>query len=242
MAPSVGEIIKCLGVCLYWKIKEHQAKEPKVFIDIFEEDKHPLGILHKPNEFDGIPSIKEIQDFIKSIYDAENLSAECAVMALIFIERLIALTNISLQASNWRRVIFGAVIISSKVWEDTAVWNSDFRSVFPQLKLNDLSKLEREYLRLLDFTVAIKSSIYAKYYFDLRTVAEINDINFPIEPLTKTKEQEIEAKSHGLERKVKQFNLHRSHSLESYVLKDPTVGMEDIKLGELQIAAEKEKH
>jgi len=215
LAPSYTEILKCLSVCLYWKMKEFENKDPKVFLDIFEEEGHPLGnVKHNPDTIT-IPDIDKIHSFLKKIYDTEELSAECAVMVLIFIERLLALTNLTLHASNWRRVCFGAIIIASKIWEDTAVWNSDFRSVFPHLALNDLSKLEREYLRLLDFNVAIKSSIYAKYYFGLRTIAERTEINFPILPLTPEQEQEIEARSKGVEAKTKKFNpLLRSQSFD----------------------------
>jgi len=227
LAPSVAECLRCLSVCLYWKMKECEEDEPKVYLDIFAEEAHPLGYVHS-SDIINTPQIEEIHTFLKVIYDTEELSAECAVMALIFIDRLITLTNLTLHASNWRRVSFGAIIIASKVWEDTAVWNSDFKSVFPKLVLNDLGKLEREYLRYLDFNLAIKSSIYAKYYFSLRTIAERSEINFPLQPLTRTQEQELEAKSQGVEAKVKQFNLHRSHSLESYINKDSPVGMEDI--------------
>jgi len=108
---------------------------------------------------------------------------------------------LTIDGTNWRRVCFGSIIVASKVWEDTAVWNSDFKSVFPFLKLNDLAKLEREFLRLLDFNVAIRASVYAQYYFCLRTIAQRNEINFPLQPLTKAQEDKLEVSSDGMEKK-----------------------------------------
>lgn len=41
-----------------------------------------------------------------------------------------------------------------------AVWNADFKRVFPLLEAADLGALEREYLTVLQFTVTLKASVY----------------------------------------------------------------------------------
>jgi len=228
LTPDVSEILKCLSVCLYWKMKENENLTDRVVIDIFLEEKYPLGKKVFLDLY--TPTIDIINTFLKSIYDTEDLSAECAVMVMIFIERLISFTKITLDGTNWKRVCFGAIIVASKVWEDTAVWNSDFRSVFPLLKLGDLAKLEREFLKLLDFNVAIKSSVYAQYYFSLRTIAERNEINFPLQPLNKVQEQRLEDSSSGMENTVKQFHIQRSHSADGFILTAVHLGIEDMML------------
>jgi hypothetical protein len=57
------------------------------------------------------------------------------------------------------------------------------------------NELEREYIQLLQFNVNVGSSIYAKYYFDLRQLAKENKISFPDELLTKEKAIKLEASS-----------------------------------------------
>jgi len=57
------------------------------------------------------------------------------------------------------------------------------------------NELERQYLNMLQFNINVPSSVYAKYYFDLRTLAEDNNLSFPHEPLTKEKALRLEAYS-----------------------------------------------
>jgi len=65
LAPSYTEILKCLSVCLYWKMKEFENKDPKVFLDIFEEEGHPLGnVKHNPDTIT-TPDIDKIHSFLK---------------------------------------------------------------------------------------------------------------------------------------------------------------------------------
>jgi len=65
------------------------------------------------------------------------------------------------------------------------------------------NELEREYVQLLQFNVNVSSSIYAKYYFDLRQLAKENKISFPDELLTKEKAIKLEASS------IVNYRLHQ---------------------------------
>ena len=64
------------------------------------------------------------------------------------------------------------------------------------------NELERQFLEMLQFNINVPSSVYAKYYFDLRTLAEANELTFPSEPLSKEKAQKLEAMSRVYEDKV----------------------------------------
>jgi len=213
-----------LSVSLYWMIQNALKIEPKVFKDVFSEQKFPLG--DNRTDFTTPPTAELIHEFLSIIFETEELSAECAVMSLAYVERLITLTNITLHASNWRRICLGAIIVASKVWEDCAVWNVDFQNVFPALTAADLGKLEREYLISLQFTVTLKASVYAKYYFDLRSIAERNEKNFPLKPMSTEGAQQLEDRSKGIEQNAKRFNISRSQSVDPYKHKDSTASME----------------
>lgn len=64
-----------------------------------------------------------------------------------------------------------------------------------------MNELERQFLELLQFNINVPSSVYAKYYFDLRTLAEDNDLSFPSEPLSRERAQKLEAMSRVMEDK-----------------------------------------
>jgi hypothetical protein len=72
---------------------------------------------------------------------------------------------------------------------------------------------------MLQFNINVPSSVYAKYYFDLRTLAEANELSFPAEPLSKERASKLEAMSQQCEDKLAQDILlqagaKRSSSLD----------------------------
>jgi hypothetical protein len=227
-APDQAEIIRCVSKCLYFHIKNQETKEPKRFNDIFSELKYPLD--NKRN-FSKSPEVEEIEEFLTLLFEGQDLVAENGVMAVAYIERLVKLTGITLHASNWRRITLGALILASKIWEDVAVWNVDFLQVFPNLDVSDLNRLEREFLGLLQFTVSLSASIYAKYYFDLRALSDLTEENFPLRPLDEKGVSLLEARSRGAEEEIKKQRIHadRAQSLDPYVPNKTTVSIEQIQ-------------
>jgi hypothetical protein len=215
-AADIGEIILCLSRVLAGLIKKDESVSQKTFKEIFSEHAFPLGD-GKTNLVKS-PSCEVIEEFLIELFQAQDLSPECGVMSVVYIERLVNFTGITLHASNWRRILLGALLLSAKVWEDLAVWNVDFLSLFPNLSLSDLNRLEREYLISLNYTVALTASVYARYYFQLRSFSDITEEFFPLKPLDAKMAFKLERKSVGMEETEKIIHIHqnKSYSLNPY--------------------------
>lgn len=60
-----------------------------------------------------------------------------------YVNRVVAYTDLTIQASTWKRVVLGAILMASKVWDDQAVWNVDFCSILPRIDVEDMYALFR---------------------------------------------------------------------------------------------------
>lgn len=103
------------------------------------------------------------------------MEADCIIMSLIYVERLIKQTNggVRPRPSNWRSLLFSCMILSSKVWDDLSMWNADFSQSCPpgvSFPLKRINQLELAVLNALGFQVKVPASEYAKYYFLLRSM------------------------------------------------------------------------
>ncbi|XP_046860282.1 cyclin-Y-like protein 1 [Xenia sp. Carnegie-2017] len=190
--PNLKSMVKCVSVAIYFLIKYRD--EDTRTLDIFDEKQHPLTKQFVMDDYDEIdPSQRQIYKFVKTLFHAAQLTAECAIITLIYLERLLTYAEIDIYPGNWKRIVLGAILLSSKVWDDQAVWNVDYCQILKDLTVEDVNELERLFLELLQFNINVPSSVYAKYYFDLRSLAEENDLAFPLEPLSKERAKKLEA-------------------------------------------------
>ncbi|CAF0992065.1 unnamed protein product [Rotaria sordida] len=191
--PNWKAMIKCVSIAIHSHILHGKSNKT---MNIFDEKLHPLSKDLIPDDYDTrIPEQKTIYRFMRMLFTAAQLTAECAIVTLIYLERVLSYGELDLCSSNWKRLVLGAVMLASKVWDDQAVWNVDFCQILKDITVSEMNELEREYIQLLQFNVNVASSIYAKYYFDLRQIAKENQISFPDELLTKEKAIKLEALS-----------------------------------------------
>ncbi|RDD37054.1 Cyclin-Y-like protein 1-B [Trichoplax sp. H2] len=181
--------IVSLAVCYLMK----GAHDPPRLKDIFDEELHPLMRPVRKETIINLPEHRHVYKFFKTLFSSAQLTAECAIISLIYVERLMEYAEIDIHPSNWRRVVLGAILLASKVWDDQAVWNIDYCQILKDTTVEDMNALEREILQLIMFNINVPSSIYAKYYFDLRTVADENNYILPTEPLSTERARKLEA-------------------------------------------------
>ncbi|XP_068565750.1 cyclin-Y isoform X2 [Cebidichthys violaceus] len=191
--PNLKYTIKCVALAIYYHIKNRDV-DGRMLVDIFDEKLHPLTKSEIPPDYEKHdPEQKQIYRFVRTLFSAAQLTAECAIVTLVYLERLLTYAEIDISPANWKRIVLGAILLASKVWDDQAVWNVDYCQILKDITVEDMNELERQFLELMQFNINVPSSVYAKYYFDLRSMAEANNLSFPLEPLSREKAQKLEA-------------------------------------------------
>ena len=119
-------------------------------------------------------------------------SPECCIICLIYINRLIAFTEMPLTPTNWRPLVLCSLLVAQKVWDDRYLQNSDFAFIYPFFVTEEINKLEKKFLELIQYNVTVKSHLYARYYFELRALFKDNEKEFPARVLTKKEAEKLE--------------------------------------------------
>ena len=107
--PNLKSTIKVVSLAIYYHIKNRTSNQ---VLDIFDEKIHPLTVMKYDNfpildpycilkkhifvsQRDGVPSDynrynpehRQIYKFIRTLFNAAQLTAECAIVTLVYIER-----------------------------------------------------------------------------------------------------------------------------------------------------------
>lgn len=134
-----------------------------------------LGVVcswRKIESKEDVPTVNEIYDFAARLFDRVRLSSECSIVCLIYVERLMEIARVPLTVRTWRPVLLTGLLMASKVWQDLSSWNVEFASVYPRFSLDAINRLESQFLKMVRWDLYISSSLYAKYYFALRSLLE----------------------------------------------------------------------
>eukprot|EP00299_Pterocystis_sp_00344_P004822 c16100_g1_i1.p1 GENE.c16100_g1_i1~~c16100_g1_i1.p1 ORF type:complete len:278 (+),score=31.57 c16100_g1_i1:83-835(+) len=173
--PDRNELIFSACVALLSHIRTGMEKGlTKSGPDIFNEEILPLESTkskrYRKSTRD--PDVEVLYSFITKIIDRIDLENTCIIMCLAFVERIMVFNQFDLLPSNWRRVVMTSFMIAAKVFYDEVVWNADFVSSFPNYDLSNLHLMEICMLEMIDYNVIVHQGLYAKYYFELRSISE----------------------------------------------------------------------
>ena len=85
--------------------------------------------------------------------------------------------------TNWRPLILSSLLVAQKVWDDRYLSNDDFAYIYPFFVTEEINRLEQKFLDLIQYNVTVKASLYAKYYFELRSLFKESEKEFPLKEL-----------------------------------------------------------
>jgi len=218
--PNREQIIRAIGKSIHYAIGVHTSADGTAAsttnttdpnttagckdMSIFNERKYPLTL--KKRNFNLLPNLEEIVLFVKFWFFKQVLSAQVGIMSIHYIDQLIHKTGILITSVNWRRLLLCALMIADKVWEEDIVCNSDYiTDSYPLLTVDDLNTMERHFLSLLEFKLQLKSSVYAEYYFALRSISGLEC--FPSRPLDKKSAKLLEIKIPSTPNRKRSFSV-----------------------------------
>ena len=185
-SPNVKNIIKSVSIILQSQLNEDmnlgKTISKKSDLYFFSEDKY---IDEYPQYFDKqrienirkIPTLDDMINFIEALYKCVQFSSECCIISLIYINRIIALTGLSLQNTNWRPLVFVSLMISQKIWDDKYLSNGDFSYIYPFFEKSQLNILEMKFLEMIQYNVYVKLSVYMTFYLELKSLVHENIVN-----------------------------------------------------------------
>ncbi|XP_037596904.1 cyclin-Y [Cebus imitator] len=137
--PNLKYTIKCVALAIYYHIKNRDP-DGRMLLDIFDENLHPLSKSEVPPDYDKHnPEQKQIYRFVRTLFSAAQLTAECAIVTLVYLERLLTYAEIDICPANWKRIVLGAILLASKVWDDQAVWNVDYCQILKDITVEDIN-------------------------------------------------------------------------------------------------------
>ncbi|XP_036830512.1 cyclin-Y-like protein 1 isoform X4 [Oncorhynchus mykiss] len=142
--PNLKSTIKCVTLAIYYHIKNRDSDRS---LDIFDEKMHLLSREQVPGDYTRTdPEHKLIYRFVRTLFSAAQLTAECAIVTLVYLERLLTYAEMDICPCNWKRIVLGAILLASKVWDDQAVWNVDYCQILKDITVEDMNEMERQFL------------------------------------------------------------------------------------------------
>lgn len=111
------------------------------------------------------PSIS-IADYLERICKYSSCSAECFVLALVYIDRLIQQASFTVSSLNIHRVIITSVMLAAKFFDDH-YYNNAYYAKIGGVPCAEMNSLELEFLFLINFTLYVDPESYNKYYMEL---------------------------------------------------------------------------
>ena len=100
---------------------------------------------------------------MRGVIDKMQLATECIVISLIYIEKILVTGSIEIRFSNWKPLVFTAILLASKFWEDINFWNIDYVETLEIFPLKSINRMESEFLSLCDYNIYVGAKLYASY-------------------------------------------------------------------------------
>ena len=117
------------------------------------------------------PETEEVMRFIRNVMDKMQLTTECIVIGLIYLEKVMLTGKIEIRDFNWKPLVFTATLLASKFWEDIIWYNVDFVDNLQIYSLRSINRMESEFLSLCGYNIYVSAEMYEQYQEQVRAIS-----------------------------------------------------------------------
>lgn len=150
--------------------KEKESEKKLVYLSIADILKQVISeqkqVIQKKRKshFNAVsaPSIS-IEDYLTRICTYSNPEVPTMICSLIYIDRLCSNGTIYLSKYNIHRILFTSILLALKYNEDE-MYTLDYYASIAGVSKKELSKLEAEFLSIINFNLCVNGDEYTKYY------------------------------------------------------------------------------
>ncbi|GAN09660.1 hypothetical protein MAM1_0281c09191 [Mucor ambiguus] len=167
---KVANTLKSVSWAFYCIIKRNHSLHEFECDMIFDENESNMEDFEPYSQDEPLTEWNDVYDQLAYVFDCGELTAEHAIITLIYVKRMLELSKQKLWDFSWRMIIMSALLTAVKVWDDCAIFNADFAMIFPELSLDVINNIERVFLTYLQWDVSVNCSEFAKTYFHLRDI------------------------------------------------------------------------
>jgi hypothetical protein len=100
--------------------------------------------------------------YLDRILKYTHIEESTLIIALIYIDRMCEINSIFLVDSNIHRVMFTGILLALKYNEDDFYTNNYYSKV-GGITINEMNSLEYEFVKLLKYSLFVKTPTYEKY-------------------------------------------------------------------------------
>mmetsp|Transcript_46402 Transcript_46402/g.53464 ORF Transcript_46402/g.53464 Transcript_46402/m.53464 type:complete len:238 (+) Transcript_46402:44-757(+) len=140
-------------------LKPHQEKqfekEHRIFSELERVIKNPSLDIDTKVRLISIPPLEEMAEFLYQLLENYEAYPETLLHAMILLERFLKASRWVLRATTWRPLIMTALVVAMKSESGFRFTANKFQVINPLLTSKDYPKMERIFLKLVNYQVSI---------------------------------------------------------------------------------------
>ena len=149
----------CANIVVFVLESDKRDYFPPEEYSCFNDESATIGETVSPR---GDALLKDVLARFALIHTETQMEYECMVVALIYMERLPQLTKKKFRicSVNWKYYMYTCMLLASKIWDDFAVNNYGFSTIFDDMSLAKTNEMELQLLLFFSFDVEVPCEKY----------------------------------------------------------------------------------